>query len=224
MPERFTLAVQSRQVMGKHVRRLRADGITPANISGGERPSVAVQIPGEEMARLLKRHSASMLYLQIGGSKTQETAILGRIERDPVTTHILHVDFRRVKLNQPIHARVPVHLTGESPAVKIEGGVLLHLLDTVEIESLPANIPESVTLDISSLTELNSLLTVADVKLPTNVTLVSPETEPVVTIKPPRIEVPEVEAPAAAEGEAAAKESEAGTAEESSGEGSSGEA
>lgn len=209
MPERFTLAVQSRQVVGKHVRQLRASGVTPANISGAAKPSVAIQIPADEMARLLKRHSASVLYLQIGSEKSQETAILGRVERDPVTTHILHVDFRRVKLNQPVHARVPVHLTGEAPAVKIEGGVLLHLLDTIEIESLPANIPESVTLDISSLTELNSLLTVADVTLPPKVTLVSSETEPVVTIKAPRIEIPEVETPAAEE----AAEPEAGTAE-----------
>lgn len=224
MPERFTLAVQARQVLGKHVRRLRAEGVTPANISGAAKPSIAIQVPAEEMSRLLKRHSASVLYLQIGRDKSQETAILGRVERDPVTTAILHVDFRRVKLNQPIHARVPIHLTGEAPAVKIEGGVLLHIVDTIEIESLPADIPEAVTLDISSLTELNSLLTVAQVQLPPKVTLVSPENEPVVTIKAPRIEVPEVETPAATEGAAAAQEGETGTAEESPSDGSSSEA
>jgi len=108
------------------------------------------------------------------------------------------VDFRRVQLNQPVHARVPLHLTGEAPAIRLHGGVLLHLLDAVEIESLPANIPEAVMLDISPLDELNSLLTVADIQLPKNVKLVSAATEPAVTIKPPRIEVPEVEAPAAA--------------------------
>lgn len=224
MPERFTLTVQSRQVMGKHVRRLRADGITPANISGAAKPSVAVQIPSAELERLLKRHGASVLYLQIGGAKSQETTILGHVERDPITNHILHVDFRRVRLNQPIHSRVPVHVTGEAPAVKIDGGVLLHVLDTIEIESLPANIPESLTLDISSLTEFNSLLTVADVQLPANVTLISDAAEPVVTIKAPRIEVPEVETPAAAAGEAATAGGEAGTAEESSGGDSSSEA
>lgn len=221
MAERFTLEVEARQILGKKVRALRAHGVIPANISGGAKPSVAIQVSAGEMARLHKRHGAGLLYLHLGSDKNAESAILGRIERDPVTSAVLHVDFRRVKLNQPIHARVPIHLTGEPPAVKVEGGVLIHLLDTIEIESLPANIPESVTLDISSLAELNSQLTVADIGLPAKVTLVSSENEPVVTIKPPRIEVPEPEAPAAAAAEA---EAEGGTPETPPSEESAGEA
>ena len=198
MAERFTLEVESRQVVGKQVRRLRAHGVIPANISGGAKPSVSIQIPAAEMTRLHKRHGAGMLYLQIGKEKNAETAILGRVERDAVTSAVLHVDFRRVRLDEPIHSRVPIHLTGEAPAVKIGGGVLIHLLDTLEIESLPTNIPDAVTLDISSLTELNSQLAVADITLPPKVTLVSAASEPVVTIKPPRIEAPEPETPTTA--------------------------
>ncbi|HEX9036789.1 MAG TPA: 50S ribosomal protein L25 [Ktedonobacterales bacterium] len=217
MAERFTLAVEPRQILGKHVRHLRKDGLTPANISGGAKPSTAVQISAAELTRLLKRHGAGVLYLQMGSEKSAETALLGRVERDPVTTSILHVDFRRVRLNQPIHTHVPIHLTGEAPAVKVEGGVLLHLLDSIEIESLPTNIPEAVTLDISSLEELNSTLTVASIPLPPKVTLISPGSEPVVSVKPPRIEVEEPEVAAAAEGaEGAAPET--GTPAEPAGE------
>lgn len=223
MAERFTLEVESRDILGKKVRGLRAHGVIPANISGGAKPSVAIQISAGEMARLHKRHGAGLLYLQLGSEKNAESAILGRIERDPVTSAILHVDFRRVRLNQPIHARVPIHLTGEAPAVRVEGGVLIHLLDTLEIESLPANIPEFVTLDISSLAGLNSQLTVADIALPPKVTLVSADNEPVVTIKPPRIEVPEPEVAAAATPEGAA-EAEGGTPEAPPSEDSAGEA
>lgn len=197
MPEQFTIMAQERQITGKQVRNLRAQGLIPANISGGAIPSIAIQLPTAELNGLLKRHGAGVLRIHVGANARAETAILSRIERNPITTAVLHVDFRRVKLDQVMHSRVPIHLTGEAPAIKIHGGLLLHLLDTVEIESLPGNIPESVTLDISSLEEMNSLLTVGDIQLPANVKMISPASEPVVTIKAPRIEVVEVEAPAA---------------------------
>lgn len=198
MPEQFNIKAQVREITGKRVRNLRAQGIIPANLSGDAKPSVAIQLPTDELNRLLKRRGAGVLRLQIGSASRAETALLNRVARNPITSAVLHVDFRRVRLNQPVHARVPVHVTGEAPAIRVQGGVLLHLLDHIEIEALPANIPEAVTVDISSLEELNSTLTVASVQLPANVKMMSPEGEPVVTIKAPRIEVPEVEAPTAA--------------------------
>lgn len=198
MSEQLNIKAQMREITGKRVRNLRARGIIPANISGAAKPSIAIQLPVDELNRLLKRHGANVLRIQIGSASRTETALLNRVERNPITSAVLHVDFRRVRLNQPVHARVPLHLIGEAPAVRIHGGVLLHLLDTIEIEALPANIPEALTLDITTLEELNSLLTVADIQLPANVKMMSPVAEPVVAVKPPRIEVPEVEAPAAA--------------------------
>ena len=199
MPEQINIQAQKRQITGKHVRDLRAQGLIPANVSGDAQPSVAIQLPADELNRLLKHRSTGVLRIHVGRGSNVETALLSRVTRDPITSAVLHVDFRRVLLDQPVHARVPLHLVGEAPAVKIHGGVLLHLLDSVDIESLPANIPEDVTLDISPLEELNSLLTVADIQLPASVKLLSPASEPVVTVKAPRIEVPAVEAPAAPE-------------------------
>lgn len=196
MADTVTIQVQPRAVTGKRVRRLRAQGIIPANISGGAKPSIAVQIPSADLTRLLKEHHTSVLRLRVG-SAAGENALLGRVERDAITTAVLHVDFRRVRLNQPVRARVPVHLTGEATAIKDYNGVLLHLMDSVEIEALPTHIPEAVILDITPLHELNSLLTVADLQAPAGVTMLSVATEPVVTIKPPKIEIPEPEPEAA---------------------------
>lgn len=198
MADTVTLQVQPRDVTGKHVRRLRAQGLIPANISGAEKPSVAIQISSTDFTHLLKERHTGVLRLRVGSS-AGENALLGRVERDPITSAILHVDFRRVRLNQPVRARIPVHLTGEASAIKDYNGVLLHLLDTIEIEALPTKIPEAVTLDISPLNELNSLLTVADIQPPSGVTVLSAATEPVVTIKPPKIEVPVPEAATEAE-------------------------
>ncbi len=198
MPEQFDIKAQTRQIIGKRVRELRAQGQIPANISGGAKPSVAIQLPANELGHLLKRHGAGIMRIHLGRGSSVETVLLNRVERDPITSAILHVDFRRVRLDQPVRARVALHLTGEAPAVRIHGGVLLHLLDSVEIEALPEHIPEGVMLDISSLDELNSVLTVADIQLPANVKMLSSASEPVVTVKAPRIEAPAVEAPVAA--------------------------
>jgi large subunit ribosomal protein L25 len=197
MAESPTIRVQARAVTGKHVRRLRAQGLIPANISGGGKPSSAIQIPTAELTHLLNERHTSVLKIRVGSARG-ENVLLGRVERDAITGTVLHVDFRRVRMDQPVRAKVAVHLIGEAPAIKLHGGVLLHLLDTVEIESLPADIPEAVTLDISPLDELNSLLTVADIQSPPDIAVLSAATEPVVTIKAPRIEIPEVEAVAPA--------------------------
>lgn len=187
MAENLTIKAQAREVTGKQVRGLRAHGLTPGNISGGARPSVAIQIPTTELHRLLKGHGAGLVRIQVD-SGAAETTLLNRIERNPITSAVLHVDFRRIRLDQVVRTHVAVRLSGEAPAVRLHGGVLLHVLDTVEVESLPTNIPESLTLDITPLNELNSSLTVADIQSPHDVKVLTTATEPVVTVKAPRIE------------------------------------
>lgn len=198
MPDQTTLKAQTREITGKKVSRLRAQGVTPANISGAAKPSVAIQVSTSDLSHLLKQHSAGVLRIQVSPGSHSENVVLSRVERDAVTAQIVHVDFRRVRLNQSLRVRVPVHLTGEAPAVKVNGGVLIHTLDTVEIESLPGNIPDAVTLDISPLVDLNTSLTVADIVTQEHIKIMTAPTEPVVTVKAPRIEVEEVEAAAEA--------------------------
>lgn len=197
MPDQITLKAQTREITGKKVSRLRAQGITPANISGAAKPSIAIQVSTSDLSNVLKQHSAGMLRIQVSPGSHNENVVLSRVERDAVTTKIVHVDFRRVRLNQSLRLRVPVHLTGEAPAVRVGGGILIHVLDSVEIESLPGNIPDAVTLDISPLVDLNTSLTVADIVTQEHVKIMTAPTEPVVTVKAPRIEVEEAE-PAAA--------------------------
>src|SRR5579859_5174578 len=94
MPDQLTIKAQVREVTGKHVSRLRAQGITPANISGAAKPSVAIQLATVELNRLLKNHGTGVLRIQITPGSSNETAILSRVERDAVSTAVLHVDFR----------------------------------------------------------------------------------------------------------------------------------
>jgi large subunit ribosomal protein L25 len=182
---------QVREAMGRHARQLRSQGLTPGNISGGGKPSIAIQLDQNDLRNIIKAAGAPILRITIEPDGKTDTALLARVERDPVSTAILHVDFRRVVLSQPIKARVPLHTEGDSPAVKLYNGVLLHLIESIDVEALPRNLPDALTIDISGLTELNSTLTAKDIKTPANVqVLISPD-EPVITIKAPRIETAE---------------------------------
>lgn len=199
MADEMNLRAQRREMVGKRAKQLRRQGIAPANISGAGQPSVAIQVEQHELETLLKRHGAPILNITVEPDGASATALLGRVERDAVSGAILHVDFRRVQLSQPIKAHVPVHTAGDAPAVKVYNGVLLRLLETVEIEALPRDLPEALMVDVSGLTELNTNLLVSDITPIRGVTVLTSAEEPVVTIKPPRVETPEETAVAAGE-------------------------
>lgn len=200
MPERATLQAQKRTVLGKRVRQLRRQGILPGNVFGNrQHASVPVQIDGNEFAHTLKSHGRTTIYrMVISPDGGEETVLVRHIEREPVSGAIQHVDFMHVEMNQPLRVKVPIHLTGVAPAIKAFDGILLHQLDSVEVEALPNDLPDALTLDISGITELNTPLYVRDIAALSRVTILTPEDEGVVTVTPPRVAVAEEAAPEAA--------------------------
>lgn len=216
MANEIRLRVQLREVTGKQTRKLRAQGLTPGNISGGGKPSISIQMSQRELTDILKKPGAPILRISVDPSGETDTAMLTRVERNAISTAILHVDFRRVNLADPIKARVPLHTTGDSPAVKDYNGVLLHLMESVEVEALPANLPDTLTIDISGLVELNSTLTAKDIILPANVQMLVAPDEPIIIVKAPRVEAVEAEQPAAEAQPAAAGEAAAAASAEAS--------
>ncbi len=203
MPERATLKAEKRTILGKQVRQLRRQGVLPGNVFGNrQHASVPVQVDAHEFDHMLKSHGRTTIYrLVISPDGGEDTVLVRHIEREPVTGAIQHIDFMHVEMNQPLRVRVPIHLTGVAPAIKEFDGILLHQLDSVEIEALPADLPEALELDVSGITELNSSLYVRDIPVPARVTLLTPEGEPVVTVMPPRVAVAEEEAPEVAAAE-----------------------
>ncbi|HEX6121896.1 MAG TPA: 50S ribosomal protein L25 [Ktedonobacterales bacterium] len=198
MPEQITLRVQPRTIFGKQVRRLRREGWLPANISGGHAESVAIQVEAHELERMLKAHGRTTLFRLTGLSKgSGGMALIRHVQRTPTGTAIQHVDFLKVNMSEPLRARIPVHVTGEAPAVKLQDGVLMHTLDAVEVEALPGDLPEAVTVDVSKLAEVNSSVLARDVTLPAKVKLLTEPSEPVITIAAPRVVPAEVAAPEA---------------------------
>ncbi len=222
------LQAQRRNVFGKQVKRLRRQGTIPANVSVKHEPSLAIQVDAREFEGFLKAHGATTLItLEIAetdgadGARiaraARKAALLGEVQRAAVGGQIQHIEFQQVNLNEPVHAHAPIVVTGEAPAARTLGGVLLRPLDSVEVMALPRDLPEAITLDISGLTELNSSLFVRDLAVPDNVTLLTDPDEPVVTVQAPRIV--EEEAPATETVETPAETTPQASSEQTGGEG-----
>jgi large subunit ribosomal protein L25 len=215
------LSVGARQAHGSRaVRRLRRGGRVPGVLYGRGGDPVPFEIDGREL-RLALAATGAVLDVSIdGGAATP--AVLKEAQRHPVDGQTVHVDLQRVRLDQPIHAVVPVELTGaeEAPGAK-EGGVLEHVTRELNVEALPTEIPESISHDVSAM-EINDTVTLAALTAPGGVTLLDDLEETVIaTLTPPKLqleeeeeieeetelvgegeEVEEGEAPPAAEGEA----------------------
>jgi large subunit ribosomal protein L25 len=219
MAQQTELEISRREVMGKAVKRLRKEGIIPANIFGHNEASMAIQIDAGAFERLRRSHSSrSVLTLRISGTMSTQTALIRHVQREPHTSKIIHVDFFRVSLSERIRVKVPLHFIGEAPAVKTENGVMLHLLDAIEIECVARDIPEYLEVDVSGLTEIDAILHASDVKLPANFTLITDPEEGIVKVAATRAEVAEEAAEAAAASEAAPAAAQTTPAQGSTGE------
>lgn len=199
MPKQAELTVSLREVTGKATKQLRRAGVIPANIFGRGEPSQTVQVAQAAFEVLRRSHSATgVIALKVANEKRAQTALIRHVQREPRSGKILHIDFFRVSLRDRISAKIPLNLTGVAPGVKVEGGVLLHLIDALEVECTAGDIVESIEVDISSLEHIDDILHAKDVPLPPNYTLITDPEEAVVKITPPRIEKAEVvaEAPA----------------------------
>jgi large subunit ribosomal protein L25 len=207
--------VQNRAVLGSaEARRLRRQGLVPGVLYGRERP-VAISIGERDLRAALTGASGANAVLDVvvdGGSA--HASVLKEYQRHPVRGTITHVDLQEVRLDQPIHATVPVHLTGEAVGTKA-GGVLTQAVMEINVEALPLEVPASVDFDVTGL-ELGSSAHLGQIALPEGVTLLDdPDTTLTSVTQPTRVEEPEAEegaegeAPAAEGGEAPSDEAEA---------------
>ena len=168
----LTLDGERREALGRHVKALRRDGITPANLYGRGAESISFQAQTRELDRLVTDGGrGSLVELTIDG-ETHHTLMRG-LQRHPVTRAILHADFYIVEMNRPVQTTVPIHLVGEAPAARLPGAVITHLTHEATIECLPANIPAALELDVSVLEELETSLYVSNIAAPDGVDILT---------------------------------------------------
>ena len=219
MADRPALAAERRTVTGKAVSRLRKDGRLPGVVYGHGTDSEPVTIDAHEFEQLRKHAGASTLVdLKVEGGKARPVLISG-IQVHPVNRRPLHVDLFAVRMTEELTVEVQLVSTGIAAAVE-NGGTLVHPTSSVKIRALPANLPDSLSYDLSPLVDFDTTITVADLIVPEGVTIQADPAEVIARVLAPRVEEAAVVAEGV-EGEAAegAAEGESATEGESSSEG-----
>lgn len=193
------LKYEKRELFGRKVNRIRKAGLVPANIFGKDVKSEAISINAKEFSEVFKKAGETQI-IDLSG----KPVLVSNIQVDPISGLMLHVDFRQVDLKEKIEAKVPVELIGESPAEKQNLGTVVQQLHEVEVSALPTELPESISVDISTLAEVDQAIHVKDLKVDKNVEVITDMETIVVKVEAPTKEEV-VEAPVAVEGEAVAE-------------------
>lgn len=195
------LKAEARETTGKHVKQLRRQGYVPAVLYGNTAETSPIQIEAKALNKVLAQAGTHQLIaLQIGKKKAIMT-LAREIQRDAIKRGYLHVDFYAVNMREKVAAEVPVVFEGTSPAVRDFAGTLVHGLTEVEIECLPADLISAVSVNIDSLATFDDIITVADLKVPATITILTDPETMVAKVEPPRVEEALEEAPTSAEPE-----------------------
>jgi large subunit ribosomal protein L25 len=201
MAQIVQLAAEPREGRRKTAAKaLRSAGKVPAVLYGHGKETRAIAVGGVQLERLLEEITPASTIVELGLGGHQVKALIREIQRHPIYPGILHVDFQEVLAGEKLRLEIPVHLVGIPEGVRNQGGVLDQVLRTVEVEVLPADIPERVELDVTALL-IGRSLHVSDLKIP-KVTILNDAALTVATVVAPRIEEAPVVAAAAVEGEA----------------------
>jgi large subunit ribosomal protein L25 len=182
MADNVTLQANEREGRGKNAaRRLRASGMTPA-ILYGDRGSTSLAVETRTLDYTLTHFGDNALYdIDLGTGSS--TARVVDAHRDPVTGLLVHVDFAPVNMREKIEVTVPLTVLGEAAGAE-EGGVLQQVAYEIQVETLPGDIPQEITLDVTNL-GMNENLSLGDLTLPEGVTLLSDPEEVAATVTAP---------------------------------------
>lgn len=189
--DKIELEVMPRTQMGKAVKKLRRENLTPVNVYGPGMDSIPLQADSRALARALSRAGRTTLLTLNSEGQKPLTVVVRAIQPDPRTNGYMHVDFYRPTLTEKMRLQVPLRFVGE-PVPAIRSGTVVHSVSVVEVECLPSDMPHAIEVDVSAIKEFNTPLHVSDLPLPPNVTIITDQAQPVAVVEPPRVaeEVP----------------------------------
>jgi large subunit ribosomal protein L25 len=191
------LNATTRQILGKRTRRLHREGKLAAVVYGHNTAATPLVLDRLEFQKVFTKSGRThLLDLVVDGART-EKVLIREIQTHPRRLGPIHVDFYQVSLEEKITVEVPVHLVGESAAVKRGDADILQPIHAVRVECLPTDIPEAFEVDLTPLEEIESELRISDLSVPKGVTVLVDADELVVKIVHKRELKVEEEAPVA---------------------------
>jgi len=172
--DEIELTLSKREILGKKVKTLRHQGMTPVHLFGPTTKSAALQGDTGVLEKVLEEESKiALISLKVGTEKRARHVVVREVQRNCLTGELLHIDFYQVQMKEKIKMDVPVLLVGEAPGAKISGNMLEHELNTISVESLPAKLPANIEIDVSSLTEGGQSIRIKDLALEDGVTILN---------------------------------------------------
>lgn len=190
------ISASRRELLGKGpARQARMAGNIPAVVYGPEVEPIPIAVEERALRTAIKSSSGAGTIFSLDVEGNESKVVLREVQRDPVTSKIIHLDFHAISMIKPLHISIPILFEGTPRGVKTDGGIMQTTMRELEISCLPSDIPESLVLDVEDL-GIGDSIHVRDVEVP-KVQILSPEQRTIVVIAAPTV----VKAEAAAEGE-----------------------
>ncbi|MDP3899772.1 MAG: 50S ribosomal protein L25 [bacterium] len=205
------LKVQERP-KDKSANELRRSGMIPAVVYHQGKEAFEMALNYIKFEKLYESAGESTLIDLVMPDETKKKVLINDVQKDSMRGRFIHVDFYEVDITKKVKVPVEINYIGEAPVVKTDNGVVMKLLDEIEIECLPNDLIQNIEVDLSVLTAFDSAVHVADLKVPSTITIINHAEDVVVNIAEPKLieeEKPVVEE-AAADGQGEAKTDAAG--------------
>ena len=184
--EKLQLKAEQRDTNTRTAKALYRAGLIPAELYGHNVKNVHLSVEQIEFEKVLRKAGESTiieLQLPDGGARN---VLIQDVERHYLSSQPIHVDFYEVKMTEKLTAKIPLEFVGESAAVKALGGTLVKVLNEVEVECLPGDLPPQIEVNIDSLKTFEDQITVSDLKVSDKVEVKADPEEVVATVQPPR--------------------------------------
>lgn len=170
--EKVVLKATKRSVVGKQVSKLRRAGQLPGVIYGHNTQPIIISLEAHSTGLILpKLTSSSIVTIELDG-KLIPTLVREK-QKNYIKNELIHVDFQAVSLTEKINAEIVIHFHGLSPAVKDYSAIVVHNLNSLEVEALPNDLPERIEVDLAGLANIGDSIHVRDLAVPANVTVLT---------------------------------------------------
>lgn len=186
--ETIVLQANIRDTFGKKLAEARKNGKLPGVVYGNNKDNQSVLLDAKEFGKAFAQAGQStIIELKIDG-KDSENVLIHDVDTDPLTNEVSHADFYRINMNKTIRTEVPLHFVGEAPAVFQQEGSLFKNIEEIEVETLPANLPSHLEVDVSILDDFAKAIHVSDIKVPDGVEVLEDAEQLICKVEPPRSE------------------------------------
>ena len=188
------IQADKREILGKKVRFLRREGVTPVHVFGHNVESQALQCDTDSLQRIIEQAGTTRLIaLKVEGDKSPKSVFIREIQKDAINGQLLHVDFYQIRKTEKMKADIPLAFVGEAPAMHLKGRILAQELSSISVECLPDRLPPQIEIDLSSLEELDQAIHVSDITLGPDITLITPPDRLIVRVSEIRVKIEEEE-------------------------------